>query len=312
MNVDLKKFSFVQPYEKAWLPPFDSAFHQIRPGYLRKLYPSSKRAKRVYMGAVLEPRAKRRPIVEIAKLVDNRSLVELREQLDDAIKQMLYRAHCGDRKAILQHILCVRAAVDSLQSLAKHQPAKVRAEAETFWDWPLLLSLNPQDLNWAKQELKSLGVGTRSPLPTKPGQRVDRRNFWTRLATHALTACALNKWWVPALKAHCAGASRQRKTLKFWGTTAKATFYMLANGDEAIIQEWQNQCVKLSGPVTKQNFKDWWVAVKSCILDYWQNPEGNYIEALKQIGQTDTEEWRRRNLAIDRVEQALRSLVRPQ
>jgi len=184
----------------------------------------------------------------------------------------------------------------------------VRVDAATFSDWPVLLSLNPQDINSAMQELKSLGVGTRSPLPSKPGQRVDRRNFWTRLATQALAACAANKRLVPELRDFASGAKRERQTREFWPQTrAKATYYYLANGDVVIITDWQSKCVKLSGPISKHNFQKWWDVVKWCVLDYWKNPKGNYAEALKKIGQANEPEWRRRNLAIDRLEQALRS-----
>ena len=123
-----------------------------------------------------------------------------------------------------------------------------------------------------------------------------------------MTACAANKRRVPALKAFATGAKRVRETLEFWPQTrAKATYYYLANGDVVIIADWQSKCVKLSGPITKRNFPEWWNVAKWCVLEHWKNPKGNYAEALKEIGQANEPEWRRRNLAIDRLEQALRS-----
>ena len=309
MSVELEKFCVVQPYASAWLPPHDDKWHQIRPGYSRKIYPNPKKSRRIYMAAVLEPRDEIRPVEEIAKLVDKRSLAQLQEQAADALKQMLYRAHCGDKEAIAEYLRTTHAAVASLETLAQHQPSELRGQAEVFSRYPVLLSLNPQDINAAKQQLNSLGVGTISPLPSRIGQRVDRRNFWTRLATQAVTACADNKRRVPALKALGAGAKRERKTQRYWGTTIKATLYYLASGDAVIITDWQNKCLKLSGPITQANFRDWWAVVKSCVFEHWKNPKGNYAEALRRIGRANEEEWRRRNLAIDRVEQALRSVL---
>jgi hypothetical protein len=225
MSVDLEEFCVVQPYESAWRAPYDGKWHEIRPGYLRKVYPPSKKDRRIYGGAVLRSGDKIRPIEKIATLVDKRSLSELKEQAKNALMQMLYRAHCGDRDAMLEYILYTRAAVASVRTLANHRTVNVRAKAETFSDWPVLLSLNPQDIATAKQELTSLGVGTRSPLPTKPSQHWDRHNFWTQLAEQAVTACADNKRRVPALKAFCARTKPRRQTLKFWGTRVRLTYY---------------------------------------------------------------------------------------
>ena len=259
------------------------------------------------MGAMLEPRDELRDKSEIAKRVEKRPLPEVQQQVEHALKQMLYRAHCGDKKAMLQYALVTHAAVESLQTLAKHQPARMWPIAESFSDWPVLLSLNPEDIKDAKHQLKTFGVGTKSPLPTKPGQRVNRRNFWTRLAIQALKSCATNKRVVPALKTLAAGAIRQSKKDRYWGITVKASLYSLANGDEVIITDWQNKCVKLSGPITKTNFPDWWNVIKSCVLEHWKNPQGNYADALQKAG--GTEEWQQRNRAISQVKQALRSLV---
>jgi hypothetical protein len=129
-----ERFCIVEPYESAWLAPYDSKFHKIRPGVLRKVYPQSKKGRRKYIGALLELGDELKSVKEIARLVDKRQLADIRERADDALTQMLYRAHCGDKKAMSQYILVTRAAVASLQTLAQHQPLKVCADAETFSD----------------------------------------------------------------------------------------------------------------------------------------------------------------------------------
>jgi len=45
----------------------------------------------------------RRPVEEIGRLVDDRSLEELQEQAENALIQILYRAHCGDEMAVAKY-----------------------------------------------------------------------------------------------------------------------------------------------------------------------------------------------------------------
>jgi hypothetical protein len=243
---DLKDYCIIQPYEKAWAAPYDGKFHEGRLKRQNKIYPAFKKPRRIYMGAILQPTDRIRYAKEIAALVDKRRLAELHGQVADALSQMLYRAHCGDQQAVKAYVLATNHAVDSLQTLAKHQPLKVRRQSQTYSHWPVLLSLNPQDIEDAQQRLKSLGVGTNSILPTKSGQRVDYRHPWTQLALLALTACAKNKHAIPELVALCAGAKSERKVLKLWERTEHgATLYQLGNGDVVIIADWQEKCTKL-------------------------------------------------------------------
>jgi hypothetical protein len=276
------------------------------------------------MGAVLEPQAKLRPVEEIRRLLDKRPLADLKRQAEDALKQLLYRAHCGDAKAVVQYVRTTRAAVNSLERLANQNRATVRAEAETLADWPL--NLNQHEAEWAKEELKKLGVGAKFPLPNKPSLRARRRNAWNRLAWDALLACASNKRVIPALKALAAGARSERKSLRYSRQTETwATFYYLDDGDVVIIPDWQAKCAKLSGPITNRNINAWWEAVKECVLQHWQNPEGDYTGTLALIpdakgGESSHEprsneyykqnkEYRKRNSALARVKQAFEALV---
>src|SRR5438876_8694795 len=147
--------------------PFNSPpvreWQQIRPGrQFRKYGSGAPKGRWVYRGAVLQPHNKRRSTHEIAALVDKRSLEELNDLVQDAIKEILARAHCGDEKAIAQFARVALEANASLESLANFEPDKVRTVAETSVRWPVLLSLNPCDGKWAKEHLLSLGVGTKT------------------------------------------------------------------------------------------------------------------------------------------------------
>jgi hypothetical protein len=323
-DIDLESYCVVQPYSQAWHPPYDDKFHEIGLGRSRKVYPASKRDKRLYMGAVLEPQDKLRPVEEIRGLLDKRPLADLKRQAGDALKQLLYRGHCGDAQALAQYVGITRAAVRSLETLANHCRDSVRAEAETSADWPL--NLNQHEAEWGKQELKKLGVGAKFPLPCKPSLRARRRNVWTRLAWNALVACADNKRVVPALKTLAAGARNERKTLPYSRQTkGRATFYYMGNGDVVVIADWQAKCARLSGPITKTNINAWWDALKECVLQHWQNPEGNYVGVLELIPDAkggafsdeshsdeyykQNKEYRKRNFALARVKQAFEGLV---
>jgi hypothetical protein len=142
-----------------------------------------------------------------------------------------------------------------------------------------------------------------------------------------LVACAENKRAVPALKKLAAGATSERKTKRYIGQKkARATYYYLGNGDVVIIPDWQSKCANLSEPITKTNVNDWWDVVKCCVLQHWQNPEGNYTEALELIRDAknkessgdephsdeyykQNKEYRKRNFALARVKQAFESLL---
>ena len=93
-----------------------------------------------------EPRNKLRPIEEIAAMVDQSPLDDLRRQAESALNQIFYRAHCADEKAIGSLALILFGFVGDLEDLEKEQPEKVGKEASKFARWPTLLSLNPQEI----------------------------------------------------------------------------------------------------------------------------------------------------------------------
>jgi hypothetical protein len=265
---------------------------------------------RIYQPIFLKPAGTPRPTKKIAALVDKRPLEELDDQVEQSVQQILFRAYTGDAAALRKftHIVC--GAVKALGRLAQFRAAAVKTVAETFPTWPVLLSLNPQEIQRAKDELLCLGVGAKAPAPTRPGQRLDPHNFWTQLAARAFEICRSNKYIVPVLRAHCAGTRQKPKTRKFWRTEAKATIYTRADGSVIVIPDWTTTLPRLSEPVTPTAFPNWWKAVKLCVLDYWKMYPQEYAKALQQIGRKEEEEWRRRNLALTAVRHAFRSLVK--
>lgn len=304
---ELRKWGFGFPLQSQ---TSTQEWHQVDRGHQRKVYRSHNQEVRwAYMPKVLEGETLK-SIAEIAALKDKRTLEELTEQAEAALKQLLARAHSGDERAVLLYASTVRRSVFSLERLAGQQPDKVQTVAEKHPRWPVLLSLNPQDIKRAKAELRRLHLGRKCDTPTRSDQRLDPHNFWTLLAKRALNVCQINKVLVPSFEAHSEGAVRERKTLKFWGAPVGATYYSLPNGFEVIIiTDWQKQCVNLPDQITTADFDDWWRVIKACVLQYWHNPGGNYAEALKQVGQREEDECRRRSMAMDRVKQALRSLT---
>ena len=302
--------------------PRETGWKQIRPGLLRKAYGAGlPKGRWFYIPAVLEARHKRRDVPEIAQLIDTRSITELGEQAHSATEprnQLLYRAHHGDDKALALFARLARESVDALASLARFEPERVRRIAATYPEWPVLLSLNPQDVRHTKEALKELTVGSQALTPTRANQKVDPRNFWTRLALAALDACDRARKNTPPLQEHAkAAVKRLRQLRRFWGVRTHTTFYFLANGDAIIITDWHKKCARLAKPITAANFAQWWKAVKLCVLHHWQNSGGDYdlsgslsyAEALRSIGQPQEEAWRRRSLALDRLQQAFRSRV---
>jgi hypothetical protein len=324
-DINKDDYCVIRPYAEAWSPPYDGRFHEIGPARLRKIYPQSKRDRRIYMGPVLNPRDKLRPVQEASKLVDQRTITELKLQAEGALKQLICRAHCGDAHALSQYVRITRAAVQSLELLSNHHRGGVRAEAEAFPDWPL--NLNQHEAEWGKRELRRLGVGAKMPFSGRHSLRDRRRNLWARLAWDALVACGENKRVVPALKKMAAGAKTERKMLRYSRQSeAWANFHYLGNGDVVIITDWQAKCVKLPKTCTKSNVADWWNVVKECVLHYWQNPAGNYAETLARIPDVgvlqdisskprsdeyykQNKEYRKRNAALARVKQAFEGLV---
>jgi len=244
---------------------------------------------------------------EIARRVDNRPLAELESQVADAFRQILVRAHAGDDNALFSYFKTVRQAVMSFENLVTHEPDRLSAIAAQSSHLPVLLSLNPQDIEAAKERLRLLKVGTKAILPTRPGQRTDWRIYWTQLAIFAFNACNENIRIMPTIEAQLTGAKQSRVKCKYWETDVLGTEYTLSNGDKLTVADWQKDCAKLAGKVTADNLKQWREIIKLCVLEFWNRKTTDYHAALKIVGKTGELESTRRHSAMNRTLQAFKS-----
>jgi hypothetical protein len=246
---------------------------------------------------------------EMARRIDKRPLLELKSQIDEIVGQVVVRAAAGDDNAIHNLVSMARGIATALETIQRAQPKKVQAVAEESVNWPVLLSPIKQDIDHARRQIEVLQVGRKAPSPRRPGQKIDPRGFWTRLAEAGFKVCQDNRILVPVFQAHCEGTTPMRNSHKSWGITAEASYYYVTPTDVIIIADWETTCINLSLPVTRDNIKDWWHAIKHYTLEYWTGFPDEYDEALRQIGHEDDEEWQRRGCAVDRVEQAFRDSV---
>lgn len=301
---------------------------QNRPWYQHKVYSEKEpwlyRPTRHWKGTEYLPIAEQLlPSTEVAKLVNQRPLKKLVQEAEESLRQILYHAHRGDERAVRIFATTVRQAVNSLENLAVSQKEKVQSVAIEEPRWPVLISLNPKDINLAKDYVENLHVGEKAITPTKAGQRVDRRNFWTKLAFWATNECEITKHCVPILRYYAdnSNAKPSRIEQKIWATPVKATVYRLGE-DVIVIADWEEQCAGLSRPITRENFENWWRAVRGFVMEYWNSVPAAYRAALKEIGagtgrvkknnskdQRRYKEDRQRNLAFGSVRQALKSLA---
>ncbi len=237
---------------------------------MKKSPPTSQLERPVLQPAVLSLYEERDDVKEIARRVDKRPLRELELQVKDAMKQILVRAQAGDDEALALYFVITRQAVMSFDNLVRHEEIRTRAVAELSPELPVLLSLNPQDIAAAKERMRLLNVGTKAMMPTRFGQRTDKRNLWTRLAIYAVNACQENVRIVPQIETRCEGAKQKRAERKFWDTVEKRMEYTLSDGSPAVIADWQRECVKLTMPLTADNFDQWKWVIKMCVLGIYR------------------------------------------
>lgn len=254
-----------------------------------------------------------RPPEEIAAQVDKQTVLELRDQGEDVLQELFKRAVLGEDQAIRVMIAHALGAVNALDDLEKHQPFKLKMLAETHPNWPVLFSLNPQEIRRVTDRITRLGVGQKATTPRRAKQRLDPADFWTRLAAAVLEECQSHQVIVPVLKALCAGARRERSVAKAWRTPVKLTFYHLDPQTRIRIADWQRQCVTLPKQITADNFKDWWNVAKFCLLEFWKSCDSGgriYDQALSKIPERNApKEFQKRNRAVAQVRKALRSLL---
>ena len=271
----------------------------------------------VLQPAVLTLFEERHDIEEIARRVDKRPLDELVAQVADALQEIIARAHAGDDDALARYFYIARQTVMSSDNLVRHELKRTRAIAELCSDLPVLLSLNPQDIEAAKERVRLLNVGTKAILPTRSGQRTDQRNLWTRLAIYAFNACQENFRRMPQIEKQLAGAKQTRVKRKVWGTIEIGTEYRLPDGSGVVIADWQREGGKLAGQanltgqITADKLKQWRSVIKMCVLEFWHRSKDNYNKALKKVGDSGSPEYSRRHLAVNRTLQAFKSQFLP-
>ena len=268
-------------------------------------------AKALLRPAVLHLYRERLPITEMKRLVDARPLHELEAMVVDGFQQILLRAQVGDDDALASYFCTVRQAVMSFDNLVLHEEQRLRSFAEQSSELPVLLSLNPQTIDAAKERLRLLNVGAKAMLPTRSGQRSDRRNFWTRLALAAFEACRKNKQSMAEIEAPLAGAKQSKFSRELWSKQIFGTAYTLADGTQMKIEDWQKDCAQLGEPDAPTGSAQWWTLAEIAVRDFWIRSNADYIEALKNIGSTNKPEHERRNAALKRTQQAFKSLFLP-
>jgi hypothetical protein len=263
---------------------------------------------------------------QLKKKISTVSLDTILSQHRGSIGQLFIRAAAGDEEAISRFVERVCDLVRQLENLEKYQPKKIRAVAETRLRWPILLSRacatpgkSPKrmmELEAAKSRLWNLGVGKGAIIHIRQDQRTDWANYWTRLAAWAVEECLETRAIVAILLHHADryGARSYPVKLKFWEARIEADIYVIEERSfiaELLITEWQRRCLELTIPISKNNLDAWkYVLAEFTREAFFCSRKKLYASALNVIGQKDRTESDRRNMALDRVEQALRSFAR--
>jgi hypothetical protein len=269
--------------------PESEGFQQVARGRLRKVYSAPQRffCYRVNRFRLFDwnmPSEQPRSPEEIAAGIDTRSFEELLPQATEPLGQLLTRAAAGNETAIRFFAYRVYDLARQLETLEKFQPAKLRAVAETFDRWPVLLSHNPGDIDIATTRITDLRVGEKAFPQTSQGQKFARDSYWTRLAAAAAEECQIAGKLVcildDAQARHFLGTKRVKD--KLWRVSVCATWYGLPDG-LLEIRDWERDCAKLSQPISKDNFKAWWTAIREYVREYWYCSESAYHTALSFI-----------------------------
>jgi hypothetical protein len=273
-----------------------------------KVYPNRDIGKWAYLPHRLRLFREIQPPKAVARLKNKQSLTELSDQVEKGLEQLVLRAHSGDTIAAATLIQKIQKVIRTLEMMAGSKSPAVLKIAKEWTDWPVNLSLNPQDIAWAKKTLSDLKVGTKGIIPSNKRQRVNFRAIWTTLAKEAFRVCWLNRRIVPDLLRFTEQAKLHKKTGTHLGAKVSASFYYINNDEVVVISDWQMDCATLSRP-TEKNFDAWWNVINRCVLEYWHCSRRGYAEALEKVGNPHETESRRRNVAMTEVRQAFRGLL---
>lgn len=198
---------------------------QVRPGLWRKVYLPAPQQRYQIRAAFKHLPIKLLPSEDIAARIDNRTTLQLKEEQDKVTGQIFVRAVAGNLSAIFMLPDLAQGIVEALEKVEQAQPKLLRFAAEKSHNWPVVLSPNPQDIDAARDRVKRLKVGSKADTPRREGQRVDPRNFWTRLADDAFSECRTCMVFVPKLQSLCLGVKPHRQRRKAWRTEMPANIY---------------------------------------------------------------------------------------
>jgi hypothetical protein len=258
---------------------------------------------------------------ELKAKMDSRKTNALASQAGDALGQLYIRAAYGDDEAMRFLVERTSELAQLLEILEQYQPNKLRVlAAKRIW-WPMRMSRAcaaenekaQTELDRTRLRLSKLRVGEEAVIRVKP--RTDLENYWTRLALWVVTEV----WNMTRPATHVflhhakqAGASPFRIPVQVSGTKLKGNYYRVPQGlsfNVLIVSDWERQSLKLTAPVMRANLANWQSVAAEFVREAFHVRPVLYKEALAKVGQADRTEGDRRNMALDRVRQALRSLA---
>lgn len=227
--------------------------------------------------------------------------------------ELLAKANNLDSAALSRLVTYLRALCNELEILTRKHPTFVKQIASTFYDWPVLYSLNGARVCEVRQLLCTLDIGRQAaPLPTNSSQKYDPRNLWTRYALNAIECLRINQNVVPELLPKCELAKRRfNAPIRIFGTVHETTFYDV--GDEIIaIADWQRKCTALPARLTKGNAPEFMALAKFAIREFWLDHPEHY-SAMKRAMKSKVLLQDRESVFIDRafqrISQAMKGLA---
>jgi hypothetical protein len=320
-------------------PPPSKQFVTVRPGVSVKVYSTNAPREYLYFRPTrfrsfyIDLPSERLRSARKARLqLDARLSPEIDILASEQLRQLVLRARCGDKMAA--RLIANRAynLLRHLELLEKVQPRLLRQVAETFDCWPASLPRTgpapktddpkrerrryPKDLEGILSRLSRLNVGAKSLAPRRPGRTADRNSFWVRLASWAIDECFQAGVLVKLFehKANECGACPTRGSTTFGSTTVQDTYYYVKESQIAgilTITDWEKKCANLARPIRRQNFSDWRAVVRQFSRECFHSCCELREEALKNVrtGQHQISETSRLNIALNYVDQALRTLT---
>lgn len=225
---------------------------------------------------------------------------------------LVRQAHLGNASAINRLALYTRALSHELELVSRKHEAKVMKVAASYFDWPVVLSLDSARQSQVARLLKKLDVGgDKASRPAYPLRRSDSGNFWTYYAQQALACLRINRRLMPTLLVRCKRARRIKTfQLKLLNTPYTLTGYDV--GQSVILTtDWQEKCVSLPTRLTQANVRRFVSIAKLAIRELWCNDAKTFSQVKTHAEKlvrfkTDGEFIDR---ALAKIAQAMRGLA---